>query len=132
MKTVIKSMTALFAVVCVTLFAFTACSDDDDKVTEVIYSMGFSKMSSSDLDFINEMNTIESAFKTALGVSDSRFTKAGTYEECDKGVYEACEKAFTTLKENKWKGSYTFQVTNALTGKVVFEAVIQANDDNFI
>ena len=128
MSNVIKRMSAklmMLAAMCITLTVFTGCSDDDDKVTEVIYSMGFSQMSSS-------MNTIESAFKTALGVTDSQFSQTGTNEECDKTVREACEKAYATLKDKKWGGSYTFQVTNALTGKVVFETTFKANDENII
>lgn len=124
MKKVIRTMSAtlaMLAVVCITLTAFTACSDDDEQVTEVIYSMGFSKMSSSGLDFIQEMSAIESAFKTALGVTDAHFSKTGTKETCDKAVREACEKAYATLKDKTWGGSYTFQVTNVLTGEVVFE-----------
>lgn len=132
MKKVIKTMLAMFAVMCITLTAFTACSDDDNQVTEVIYSMGFSQMSSSGLDFIQEMNTIESAFKTALGITDTQFFKTGTNEACDKTMREACEKAYATLKGKKWGGSYTFQVTNVLTGKVVFETTFKANDENFI
>lgn len=135
MKKVIRTMSAtlaMLAVVCITLTAFTACSDDDDKVTEVIYSMGFSQMSSSGLDFIQEMNTIESAFKTALGVTDAHFSMTGTNEECDKAVREACEKAYATLKDKTWGGSYTFLVTNVLTGEVVFETTFQANDENII
>lgn len=123
---------AMLAVVCITLTAFTACSDDDDKVTEVIYSMGFSQMSSSGLDFIQEMSAIESAFKTALGVTDAHFSKTGTKETCDKAVREACEKAYATLKDKTWGGSYTFLVTNVLTGEVVFETTFQANDENII
>lgn len=132
MKKVIKTMSAMLAVVCITLTAFTACSDDDDQVTEVIYSMGFSQMSSSGLDFIQEMSAIESAFKTALGVTDAHFSKTGTKETCDKAVREACEKAYATLKDKTWGGSYTFQVTNVLTGEVVFETTFQANDENII
>lgn len=135
MKKVIRTMSAtlaMLAVVCITLTSFTACSDDDDKVTEVIYSMGFSKMSSSGLDFIQEMSAIESAFKTALGVTDAHFSMTGTKETCDKAVREACEKAYATLKDKTWGGSYTFQVTNVLTGEVVFETTFQANDENII
>lgn len=135
MKKVIKAMSAtlaMLAVVCITLTAFTACSDDDEQVTEVIYSMGFSKMSSSGLDFIQEMSAIESAFKTALGVTDAHFSKTGTKETCDKAVREACEKAYATLKDKTWGGSYTFQVTNVLTGEVVFETTFQANGENII
>ena len=136
MKKVIKMMSAMLlmlAAVCVTMTAFTACSDDDEQVTEVTYTMGFSQMSSSgSLDFIQEMGTIEAAFKTALGVTDTHFTRTGNSEQCDKEVREACEKAFNTLKGTKWKGSYVLKVTNILTGKAVCEAVFKANDENFV
>lgn len=84
--------------------------------------------------YINKyiMNAIESAFKTALDVTDSPFSKTGTYEECDKSVREACEQACATLKDRTWGGSYTFQVMNVLTGEVIFETVFQANDENII
>lgn len=135
MKKTIQTMSAklmMLAVMCATLIVNTSCSDDDDKVTEVMYSMGFSKMSSSSSDFVQEMNAIESAFKTALGVTDTQFTKTGTVVDCDKAVVEACEKAYATLKDKKWKGSYTFQVMNIQTGKAVYEVTIKATDDNFI
>lgn len=133
MKNVIKTMSAklaMLAIMCVTLTAFTACSDEDDNVTEVIYYMNFSKISSSGFDFLQEMIVIQDAFKIALGATDTHFSKTGTNEECDKAVREACEEACVTLKDKEWNGSYTFQVVNVLTKKVVFEHVFKANDDN--
>ena len=128
-----SAMLLMLAAVCVTMTAFTACSDDDEQVTEVTYTMGFTQMSSSgSFDFIQEMRTIEAAFLTVLGVTDTYFTKSGNNEQCDKEVREACEKAFNTLKGTKWKGSYVFKVTNIRTSEAVCEVVFKANDENFI
>ena len=113
-------------------FTFTACSDDDDPVTEVTYTYGFSSMSASHPDFLEEMRKIENAFQSALGITGKLFTKKGTIEECDKQVYEACRKAFDSLKSEAWQGDYTFQVTNVGTGKVVCTATFSADNENFI
>ena len=96
MKSSIKKMSALLTMMAVAIltFTFTACSDDDDPVTEVTYTYGFSSMSASHPDFLEEMGKIENAFQSALGITGKLFTKKGTIEECDKQVYEACRKAF--------------------------------------
>ena len=124
MKSSIKKMSALLTMMAVAIltFTFTACSDDDDPVTEVTYTYGFSSMSASHPDFLEEMGKIENAFQSALG----------TIEECDKQVYEACRKAFDSLKSEAWQGDYTFQVTNVGTGKVVCTATFCADNENFI
>lgn len=112
-------------------FALTSCSDDDEPAV-ITYEMGFSKMSSTTTDALEEMSSIENAFRTALGVKGSSFVKNGTNDACDKEVKAACEEAFSTLKSNVYKNSYVFQVTNSKTGTVVFGAVFQANDANFV
>lgn len=113
-------------------FALTSCSDDDDEPAVITYEMGFSKMSSTTTDAFEEMGSIENAFRTSFGVKGSSFVKTGTNDACDKEVKAACEKAFSTLKSNVYKNSYVFQVTNTNTGTVVFGAVFQANDANFV
>ena len=117
-------MSALLTMMAVAIltFTFTACSDDDDPVTEVTYTYGF----------LEEMGKIENAFQSALGITGKLFTKKGTIEECDKQVYEACRKAFDSLKSEAWQGDYTFQVTNVGTGKVVCTATFSADNENFI
>lgn len=130
MKKSIYSLLAVLAMVCVN-FVFTSCDDDDDNVT-VTYSMGFSKMSSSNPDFLTEMSKIESTFMNELGVSDSRFTKNGKIEDCDKAVLEACVRAYDSLKDEEWGGDYTYQVINVNSDKVVYEVTFEADDENFI
>ena len=125
---------ALLAVVCTFLAVFTSCGDDDDPVTEVTYSWGFSEMSSSSLDFMDDINKISSAFAAALGApaSASRVTKNGTPEVCDKEVREACRQASDKLKGESWQGHYTFVVTNVTTGEVVYSQTFDADDENII
>ena len=134
MKSSIKKMSALLTMMAVVIlaFTFTGCSDEDDPVTEVTYTYGFSSMSASHPDFLEEMSRIEKGFQAALGITGKPFTKKGTIEECDKQVYEACQKAFDSLKGEAWQGDYTFQVTNVGTEKVVCTAIFSADNENFI
>lgn len=132
MKSSIKRMSTLLTMMAVTIltFTFSGCSDDDDPVTEVTYTYGFSSMSASHPDFLEEMSKIEKGFQSALGITGKPFTKKGMIEECDKQVYEACQKAFDSLKGEAWQGDYTFQVTNVGTGKVVCTATFSADNEN--
>lgn len=135
MKQTIRTMSALLtmmAAMAIFSFIFTACSDDEDADNEVTYTYGFPEMSASHPNFIEEMGKIENAFQSALGITGKLFTKKGTIEECDKQVYEACRKAFDSLKSEAWQGDYTFQVTNVGTGKVVCTATFSADNENFI
>lgn len=133
MKQTIRTMSALLTMmVAMTIlaFTFTACSDDEDVENEVTYTYGFAEMSASHPDFLEEMGKIENAFKSALGITGSPFTKHGTVEECDKEVYAACEKAYRSLQGDAWQGDYIFEVTNTLTGEVVCIAVFNADNKN--
>ena len=133
MKQTIKTMSAVLTLmVAMAVFActFTACSDDDNPMTEVTYTYGFSSMSASHPDFLEEMSKIENAFKSALGTTGSNFTKRGTVEECDKEVYAACEKAFLSLQDEVWQGDYLFEETNTLTGESVCTALFDADNEN--
>ena len=132
MNSSIKRMSALLTMMAVAIltFTFSGCSDDDDPVTEVTYTYGFSNMSASHPDFLEEMSKIEKGFQSALGITGKPFTKKGSIEECDKQVYEACQRAFDSLKGEAWQGDYTFQVTNVGTGKVVCTAIFSADDEN--
>ena len=134
MNSSIKKMSTLLSIMSLVIlaFTFTGCSDDDESVTEVTYTYGFSSMSASHPDFLAEMNKIENAFKSVLGITGKPFTKTGSVEECDKQVYEACQKVFDLLKGEAWQGDYIFQVTNVGTGKVVCTATFSADNDNFI
>ena len=132
MKSSIKKMSALLTMMAAAIlaFTFTGCSDDDEPMAEVTYTYGFSKMSASHPDFLEEMNKIEKGFQSALGITGKHFTKKGSIDECDKQVYEACQKAFDSLKGEAWQGDYTFQVTNVGTGNIVYTATFSANNEN--
>lgn len=130
MKKTMKLFPAIVAMLALMLtVSFTSCSDDDEPA-EVTYSFGFSSMSASTPDFLQEMNKIEAAYKSALGVTASPFQKNGNVNSCDQEVKNACEKAYNTLSDEIWKGTYTFQVLNVNTGKTVYEVTFKANDEN--
>ena len=117
----LQAMLAMLALVCASLVSFTACSDDDDPVSEVTYSWEFEETSPTTPDSMEDKNIIESAFKTALGASDAAtsVTRQGTAETCDREVLEACRQAFNSLKDEAWRGHYVFVVTNTNTGTTV-------------
>lgn len=134
MKKSLKTMSTWLFMMAVAIFAltFTACGDDDAPVVEVTYTYGFSKISASHPDFISEMNKIEKAFKTALCITGTPFTKKGTIAECDEQVREACQQAFGSLKGDTWQGDYEFHVMNTQTGNTVYKATFSADDENYI
>lgn len=125
-----SALLTMMAAMAIFSFIFTACSDDEDADNEVTYTYGFPEMSASHPNFIEEMGKIENAFKSALGVTGKNFTKRGTVEECDKQVYEACEKACNSLKGEVWQGDYLFEVRNTLTGELVCIATFNADNEN--
>lgn len=60
-----RILTIVFATL-MAMVTFTACSDDEDIENEVTYTYGFSEMSASHPDFLEEKEKIENAFKSAL------------------------------------------------------------------
>lgn len=112
---IFKSM-LMIALICMP-FVWTSCSDDEDKVTTVMYSMGFNKMNSSNP---SEMGTIETVYQQALGVNSNNFTLSGSISECDNKVKSACKNAESNLKSKTFKGSYLFVVTNYTSQKEIY------------
>ena len=112
---IFKSM-LMIALICMP-FVFASCSDDEDEVTSVMYSMGFESMNTSDL---SEMGIIESVYQQALGVNDNTFTLSGSVSECDSKVKSACKNAENTLKSKTLKGTYLFVITNYTSQKEVY------------
>lgn len=113
MKRSIKKMSALLTMMAIAIltFTFTACNDDEENTNiEVTYTYGFSEMSASHPDFLAEMSKIEKGFQAALGITGKPFTKKGTIEECDKQVYEACQKASIRSKARRGKGIIPFRL----------------------
>lgn len=130
--TSIQAKLYMLALVCISLVSFTACSNNDGPVEEVTYSWGFADLSASSPDFMDDINNIESTFRSALGATGTAtsLTKQGTPETCDQEVLEACNQALESLKGNVWQGHYTFIVTNVTTGTVIFTHTFDANNEN--
>lgn len=111
-----KFLISLAALICCSLMVatFVSCDDDNDEPKGPYqYSMGFSKIASSDA--LNEMGTIQEAFYEALGVEGTKFQY-----NSDAEVVSGCKKAENNLKSVTLKGKYTFEVTNETTYKKVF------------
>lgn len=98
---------------------FTACDNDDEPQTQV-YTYGFEDLhaSGSDFSYLIEMQTVENAFKGALG-SDP-ITLNGSSKDCDAKIVATCKKVEESLKDQAWGFTARFEVTNATTGKVVY------------
>ena len=136
MRKVIQTMSAMLAMlvlVCASLVSLTACSDDDEPVSEVTYSWEFKETSPATPDFMDDKDKIESAFKAALGAmgTATSVTRQGTPEQCDREVLEACRQAFNSLKDEAWQGRYVFTVTNTTTGTIICTATFDTDNENF-
>ena len=132
MKEIIKKMSAMLTVAAIALIAslsLTSCRDDPE--TDIIYNMGISKMESSTLESLADMDVIYDAYYKAIGVSENTFIMKGNSSDNDKQIKEACEKAELSLKDQTWKGTYTFRVTNVNTNKVIYNHTF-SKGDNFI
>ncbi len=116
-----KLLLALFVVLAGV--SFTACSEKEEEPGQVFYTYGFTEFQSSSLGAISEMYTIESAFKSALGIQDTPFSMIGSVKECDAKVKAGCEKAADSLKDYSWNISGKFEVINVNTGDVVYTFV---------
>ena len=130
MKKKFKWMSAMLTM-CILAITMTvvSCSDDDEK-TNVWYALGFTEINTSSPDALREMGEIEAAYKKALGITESPFSKFGTVEECNQQVLNACQQAENALKEKSWKGTYVFEITNANSEQVIYQRKFKANDDN--
>lgn len=117
---VIGRFLSMMAIAMVTLFSLSSCSTDDYEITEVTYSMGFNSFSSSSSSFLTEMEAVESAFQTALGITSSTFTLDGTVTLCDIEVKAACAVAKTAISALSIDSSFEYVVTNVTTGDVVY------------
>ena len=122
-----KILMTLAAALCcaMTTTVFTACSsDDDDDSTKtfsytIYFEPGTYAWQSGSADFSQWMNSILSAYKTALGVSGETFSKTGKEADCNKAVQDGCKNAESTVATIKG-GSATVMVKNNTTGKTVY------------
>ena len=112
----ILAMTAL-------VFTFSSCDDDNDDNTTIFYKMGFSSFDSSTSSAsyaMEDMQVIQDAFKSALGVSESSFKLTGKASSCDKEVKAKCETAAKSLEDKTFHSKFTYDVTNENSNKVVY------------
>lgn len=118
-KELLTNLLILFVVVIVDL-SLTACGNDDEPGTQV-YTYGWQDIqaSGSDFGYLSEINTVESAFKAAIG-APSPVTLSGSAGDCDAKIKAACEKAETSLKDKEWGFSGRFEVKNMTSDKVIY------------
>ena len=110
-------MTIAVALCCV---VFTGCNKDKDQT--YTYSIGFDLEDSwGETSEVNQwLDAISDAYESALGVSESTFTKTGKEADCDQAVKDACKKAEPTVDNIQHLGSGTISVTNETTNKEVY------------
>lgn len=65
----------MLALACVSSVSLTACSDNDEPVTEATYSWGFEKVAPSTPDFMDDKNNIESTFIYRINPLNNKRTK---------------------------------------------------------
>lgn len=129
----LESKLRIFGLVCISLVSLTACSDDDEPVSEVTYSWVFKETSPTTPDSKEDKEKIESAFKTVLGASGTAtsVTRQGNPETCDREVLEACQQVLDSLKDEVWRGHYVFTVTNTTTGTTVCTFAFDADENGY-
>ncbi|MDE6483498.1 MAG: hypothetical protein K2L01_07065 [Rikenellaceae bacterium] len=103
--------------------SLTSCSDDNDTVRNVRYTLIFDQLGGDD-EVLSEMYSIETAFteemNRTLGVTGSYLEITGTIEECDTKVKEACERAAKSLDGTVWSGYFVYVAANVNTGQTIY------------
>jgi hypothetical protein len=105
MKTKIK----FFLAVLIAVLSLSSCSKSETTDEFTTYSMGFTEMSVSGSISDNYMGVIESAYKTALGVTSTSFEWPGGVD--DAAVKAKCTIAEQSLSGKVLNGTYTFQIS---------------------
>ena len=130
MKKKFKWVSAMLTM-CILAITMTvvSCSDDDEK-TNVWYALGFTEINTSSPDALREMGEIEAAYKKALGITESPFSKFGTVEECNQQVLNACQQAENALKEKKLERYLCIRDYKCQLRTSYLSKKFKANDDN--
>lgn len=122
-----KKLLGLLVVLGMAIFAFTACSSDDDDNEQTgtyEYNVAYSSFQGS----LNNMNDISKAFATAFGVSDTPIKLTGTKSECDRKAKEYAIKAESALA-NYGKVDAKIEFTNMTTGDVIYKFELKKDDN---
>lgn len=123
----IKKFFGLLMIFAVAIFAFTACSsdDDDEKVGTFEYAIGYPSFMG---DF-EGMQKINDAFMQAFGVTEKSFKLTGTQSECNRKAKEYAMKAQAALA-NEGSFGATVKFVNVTTGELIHSFTIEMDDNS--
>lgn len=124
----IKKFFGLLMICAVAIFAFTACSsdDDDEKTGTFEYAIGYPSFAG---DIVSDMQKINNAFNQAFGVTGNTFTLTGTQSECNRKAKEYAMKAQAALA-NEGSFGATVKFVNVTTGELIHSFTIEMDDNS--
>ena len=122
----IKKFFGLLMICAVAIFAFTACSsdDDDEKTGTFEYAIGYPSFAGN----FEGMQKISDAFKQAFGVTEKSFKLTGTQSECNRKAKEYALKAQAALA-NEGSFDATIKFVNVTTGELIHSFTIKMDDN---
>ena len=119
-----KNLWGLLAVLFVAVFAFAACSDDDDDKTGTYEYQVINSFDGS----IESINKVNDAFKQAFGAESAPFTLSGTKSECNRKAKEYAMKAQAALA-NDGSFSADIKLVNTTTNELIHSFGIQKDEN---
>lgn len=121
-------LTLMIVLACLSL---TACGDDDDEPGQVTYTYGWEDKIAGGSHVLTNMEIVEDAFTTALGVKTSPFTMTGSKSECDAKIKAKCEKVEETLKNEVWDFTAIFVIRDQSSKQIVYSCEFKQGSNLF-
>jgi uncharacterized protein (DUF697 family) len=123
-----KMMMTLAAVLCcvMTMALFTACEKDKDEFKYAITVQPGGILTGANA--VAWTNAVLNTYQAELGIDSNEFTKHGEQEQCDKEVFEACNRAEQKLGKalsTVARGSGEVTVNNLTARKRIYGKTIQ-------
>ena len=120
-----KNLWGLLTVLFVAVFAFAACSDDDNDDKTGTYEYRVINSFDGDIESINKVND---AFQQAFGAESAPFTLTGTKSECNRKAKEYAMKAQAALAND---GSFTasIKLVNITTDELIHSFDIKQDEN---